>query len=448
MGFRSALRRGSGTPTAPRWWTAHSSPCTASLMIRCSPDPSQSALGRSTHHHATTVARCPARCEPEHPLARNPSWPASVSTCMPELFEPITLRNLTLSNRVWLAPMCQYSVLAGDGVPTDWHLVHLGARAQGGFGLILTETTAVVPEGRISPQDTGLWNDEQREAWRRIVDFVHSQGAAVGVQLAHAGRKASTYRGFVGEPSGTVAVENGGWTTVGPSDDPFPGYDAPRAMTRADIDAVVAAFAQAARRADEAGFDVVQIHGAHGYLAHQFLSPLSNHRTDAYGGSFAGRTRLLLEIADAVRAVWPAGKPLFVRLSATDWIDGGWDLEQSVRLSAVLKTRGVDLVDVSSGGNALTDIPVRPGYQVPFAQAIRSEARIPTGAVGLIQTPEQAEEILTAGEADAVFLARAALREPTWPLRAAAELGLPWHQAPYPAPYPPGTWGDVLKADW
>jgi len=365
---------------------------------------------------------------------------------MPELFEPITLRNLTLSNRVWLAPMCQYSVLAGDGVPTDWHLVHLGARAQGGFGLILTEATAVVPEGRISPQDTGLWNDEQREAWRRIVHFVHGQGAAVGVQLAHAGRKGSTYRGFVGEPSGSVAVEDGGWTTLGPSDAAFPGYDAPRAMTPADIAAVVAAFAQAARRADEAGFDVVEIHGAHGYLVHQFLSPLSNHRTDAYGGSFAGRTRLLLEIVDAVRAVWPADKPLFVRLSATDWIEGGWDLEQSVRLSAVLKARGVDLVDVSSGGNALTDIPVRPGYQVPFAQAIRSEARIPTGAVGLIQTPEQAEEILTAGEADAVFLARAALREPTWPLRAAAELGLSWHQAPYPAPYTRGTWDDVLKA--
>jgi 2,4-dienoyl-CoA reductase-like NADH-dependent reductase (Old Yellow Enzyme family) len=278
------------------------------------------------------------------------------------------------------------------------------------------------------------------------VDFVHSQGAAVGVQLAHAGRKASTYRGFVGEPSGTVAVEDGGWTTVGPSDAPFPGYDAPRAMTRADIDAVVAAFAQAARRADEAGFDVVEIHGAHGYLVHQFLSPLSNHRTDGYGGSFAGRARLLLEIVDAVRAVWPAGKPLFVRLSATDWIDGGWDLEQSVRLSAVLKARGVDLVDVSTGGNALAEIPVGPGYQVPFAQAIRTEARIPTGAVGLIQTPQQAEEILAAGEADAVFLARAALREPAWPLRAAAELGLSWHQAPYPAPYTRGTWDDVLTA--
>jgi 2,4-dienoyl-CoA reductase-like NADH-dependent reductase (Old Yellow Enzyme family) len=365
---------------------------------------------------------------------------------MPELFEPITLRDLTISNRIWLAPMCQYSVLATDGVPTDWHLVHLGARAQGGFGLILTEATAVVPEGRISPQDTGLWNDEQRDAWHRIVDFVHGQDAAIGVQLAHAGRKASTYRGFAGEPTGSVAVEDGGWTTAGPSDLAFPGYDAPRAMSTDDIAETVAAFAEAARRADEAGFDVVEIHGAHGYLVHQFLSPLSNHRTDSYGGSFAGRTRLLLEVVDAVRAAWPAGKPLFVRLSATDWTEGGWDLEQSTRLSAALKAHGVDLVDVSTGGNVLADIPVEPGYQVPFARAIRAQAQIPTGAVGLIQTPQQAEAVLAAGEADAVLLARAALREPAWPLRAAAELGLSWHQAPYPAPYTRGTWDDVLTA--
>jgi 2,4-dienoyl-CoA reductase-like NADH-dependent reductase (Old Yellow Enzyme family) len=365
---------------------------------------------------------------------------------MPELFEPITLRDLTISNRVWLAPMCQYSVLAADGVPTDWHLVHLGARAQGGFGLILTEATAVVPEGRISPQDTGLWNESQRDAWRRIVDFVHGQDAAIGVQLAHAGRKASTYRGFAGEPTGSVAVEDGGWATVGPSDLAFPGYDAPQAMSTDDIAATVGAFADAARRADEAGFDVVEIHGAHGYLVHQFLSPFSNQRTDAYGSSFAGRTRLLLEIVDAVRAVWPADKPLFVRLSATDWTEGGWDLEQSVRLSATLKAHGVDLVDVSTGGNVLADIPVEPGYQVPFAQAIRAQAKIPTGAVGLIQTPQQAEAVLAAGEADAVFLARAALREPAWPLRAAAELGLSWHEAPYPAPYTRGTWDSVRTA--
>jgi len=365
---------------------------------------------------------------------------------MAKLFEPLTLRDLTLPNRIWLAPMCQYSVVAEDGVPTDWHLVHLGARAQGGFGLILTEATAVLPEGRISPQDTGLWNDDQGEAWGRVVDFVHSQGAAIGVQLAHAGRKASTYRGFPGEPTGSVAPGEGGWASVGPSAEAFPAHASPRAMTTQDIEAAVAAFASAAARADRAGFDVVEIHAAHGYLLHQFLSPLSNHRGDGYGGDFAGRTRLLLEVVDAVRAVWPTGKPLFVRLSATDWTEGGWDLNQSVRLSAVLRERGVDLVDVSSGGNALVDIPVRPGYQVPFAQAIRSGAQLPTGAVGLIQTAQQAEDVLLAGEADAVLLGRAALREPSWPLRAAAELGLSWREAPYPAPHTRGSWDDVLAA--
>ena len=362
---------------------------------------------------------------------------------MPELFEPLTLRDLTIPNRVWLAPMCQYSVMAEDGVPTDWHLVHLGSRAQGGFGLIITEATAVVPEGRISPQDTGLWDDEQRDAWRPIVDFVHGQGSKIGVQLAHAGRKGSTYRSFPGEPTGSVPAEEGGWTTVGPSPTPFPDYADPQAMTADDVAATVLAFADAARRADEAGFDVVEVHGAHGYLIHQFLSPLSNHRTDGYGGGFAGRTRLLLEIVDAVRAVWPAGKPVFVRLSATDWTEGGWSGEDSVRLSAVLKERGVDLVDVSTGGNVLADIPVGPGYQLPFSEAIRTGARIATGAVGLIRTPQQAEAVLASGEADAVLLARAALREPSWPLRAAAELGLSWHEAPYPAPYTRGKWDDV-----
>jgi len=342
--------------------------------------------------------------------------------------------------------MCQYMVLAEDGVPTDWHLVHLGARAQGGFGLILTEATAVVPEGRISPQDTGLWNDEQRDAWRPVVDFVHSQGSRIGVQLAHAGRKASTYRSFPGEPTGSVPEDDGGWTSVGPTTDAFPGYTDPRAMSTADLAATVAAFVDAARRADEAGFDVVEVHAAHGYLVHQFLSPLSNHRSDGYGGDFAGRTRLLLEVVDAVRTVWPAGKPLFVRISATDWTEGGWDAQDSVRLSAVLKERGVDLVDVSTGGNVLADIPVGPGYQLPFSQAIREGAHVPTGAVGLITSPQQAEEILGSGTADAVLLARAALREPSWPLRAAAELGLTWRDAPYPAPYTRGKWDDVLTA--
>lgn len=362
---------------------------------------------------------------------------------MTALFEPLTLRDLTVKNRIWLAPMCQYAVESEDGVPTDWHLVHLGARAQGGFGLIIAEATAVTAEGRISPQDTGLWNDEQRDAWARIVDFAHSQDAAIGVQLAHAGRKASTYRGFPGEPHGSVPHEAGGWTTIGPSAQAFVGYTAPVELGTAEIAEVVAAFAESARRADEAGFDVVEIHAAHGYLIHQFLSPLSNHRTDAYGGDFAGRTRLALEVVEAVRAVWPAEKPLFVRISATDWVDGGWDGDQSVRLSAALAERGVDLIDTSTGGNAPADIPVRPGYQVPFARQIRDQAQIPTGAVGLIVEPQQAEKILAAGDADVVLLARAALRDPSWPQRAAAELGLSWRDAPYPPAYLRGRWDDV-----
>jgi len=259
-----------------------------------------------------------------------------------KLFEPLTLRGLTVKNRVWVAPMCQYMVERRDGIPTPWHLVHLGARAQGGFGLILTEATAVAPEGRISPEDTGLWNDEQRDAWLPIVEFVHSQDSAIGIQLAHAGRKASTFRGFPGEPQGNVPVGDGGWATISASDQAFAGYDAPRALDRTEIGNVVEAFAAAARRADEAGFDVVEIHAAHGYLIHQFLSPLSNHRSDAYGGDFNGRVRLLLDIVDAVRAVWPAVKPLFVRLSATDWAPGGWDADQTVQLSSLLRGHGVD----------------------------------------------------------------------------------------------------------
>ena len=360
------------------------------------------------------------------------------------LFEPITLRDLTIRNRAWLAPMCQYSVVERDGVPTDWHLVHLGARAAGGFGLLLTEATAVRPEGRISPQDTGLWNDAQAAAWRRVVDFVHTQDAAIGVQLAHAGRKGSTYRWFPDEPSGTVPAREGGWTALGPSAEPFPGYAAPRAMSGNDIVATVAAFADAARRADEAGFDVVEVHAAHGYLLHEFLSPLSNFRTDAYGGDFQGRTRLLLEVVDAVRAVWPTGKPLFVRISATDWTEGGWTQQDSVRLAVLLRGRGVDLVDTSTGGNVSASIPVGPGYQVPFARAIREGAGIATGAVGLITSPQQAEELLATGAADVVLLGRTGLREPTWPLRAAADLGLGWREAPYPAAYTRGPWDDVL----
>ncbi|NYG36684.1 2,4-dienoyl-CoA reductase-like NADH-dependent reductase (Old Yellow Enzyme family) [Janibacter alkaliphilus] len=357
----------------------------------------------------------------------------------PLLLRPITLRGLTVRNRIWLAPMCQYSCEARDGVPTDWHLVHLGARASGGFGLVLTEAAAVSPEGRISPHDAGLWDDAQRDAWARIVDFLHAQGSAAGVQLAHAGRKASTHRPFVGEPTGSVAPEDGGWETIGPSAVPFEGLATPRAMTQEDIDRVVTAFADSARRADEAGFDVVEVHGAHGYLLHEFLSPLSNERTDGYGGDLAGRARMLLEVVDAVREVWPEHKPLLVRLSGTDWTDGGWDVEQTATLTGWLAERGVDLVDVSSGGNVLADIPVGPGYQVPLAARVH-ETGVPTGAVGLITDPAQAEQVLAAGSADVVLLARAGLREPAWPQRAAHELGVGWREAPYPLQHTRGAW--------
>ncbi len=355
---------------------------------------------------------------------------------MSTLFEPFSLRALTVRNRIWLAPMCQYS--ATDGVPNDWHLVNLGARATGGFGLVLTEAAAVVPEGRIPPQDAGLWNDEQTEAWRRIVDFVHSQGAAIGVQLAHAGRKASTYRPWA-EQTGSVPAVEGGWPTVAPSAVPFVGYAEPAALSVEEIAAVVAAFADATMRAMEAGFDTVEIHAAHGYLLHQFLSPLSNQREDHYGGSFENRVRLLLETVDAVRAALPDTAPLLVRISGTDWLEGGWDLEQSTRLAVLLGERGVDLVDVSSGGNAPASIPVGPGYQVPLAAGVR-ESGVPTGAVGLITEPEQAEKIVANGEADVVLLARAALRESAWPLRAAHELGLAPGDAPWPDQYTRAYW--------
>ncbi|WP_293787661.1 NADH:flavin oxidoreductase/NADH oxidase, partial [uncultured Aeromicrobium sp.] len=336
----------------------------------------------------------------------------------PALFEPLTVRGVTARNRIWLAPMCQYSCFARDGIPTDWHLVHLGSHAIGGFGLLITEATAVVPEGRISPEDTGLWNETQRDAWRRIVDFVHDQGAPIGVQLAHAGRKASTYAPFSEAGEGSVPAREGGWQTVAPSPVAFPGYDEPRALTTQEVALLPQAFAEAARRADEAGFDVVEIHAAHGYLLHQFLSPLSNQRADEYGGDYEGRTRLVREVVDAVREAWPDEKPLGIRFSATDWLEGGWTVAESTKLSAELKDHGVDLVDVSSGGLLPANIPAAPGYQVPFARELRSGSGLPTGAVGLITEPEQAERILADGDADFVLLARAALREPGWPLRA------------------------------
>ncbi len=360
---------------------------------------------------------------------------------MTSLFDPVTLRGLTVRNRIWLSPMCQYAIEARDGVPTDWHLVHLGARATGGFGLIVTEAAAVTPDGRISPHDAGFWNDEQAAAWARVVEFVHGQGAAAGVQLAHAGRKASTHSPWRG--TGSVPVAEGGWTAAGPSALAFGDFAVPHAMTGDDIREVVAAFATAARRADRTGFDVVEVHGAHGYLLHQFLSPLANHRTDAYGGPFENRVRLLLEVVEEIRAVWPAEKPLLVRLSATDWVEGGWTVADTCEVAALLAARGVDLVDVSSGGlDPRQQITLGPGYQVPFARDVRAEAGVATGAVGLVTDPVQAQRVLDDGAADVVLLARAALREPAWPLRAAHELGVPVADAPYPPNYARGAWRD------
>jgi 2,4-dienoyl-CoA reductase-like NADH-dependent reductase (Old Yellow Enzyme family) len=336
------------------------------------------------------------------------------------LFAPLQLRELTIPNRVWMAPMCQYS--ATDGVPDDWHLTHLGARAVGGAGLLLTEATAVVPEGRISPGDTGLWNDTQVAAWRRITDFVHGVGGLIGTQLAHAGRKGSVHAPWQGP--GAVAADAGGWTPVGPTGKGFPGlHPAPLALSAEDVSRVVDAFAAATRRAVEAGFDVVEVHAAHGYLLHEFLSPLVNTRTDAWGGSWENRARLTLDVVEAVRAEWPAERPLLVRVSGTDWTPGGWTTEDTARLAPLLAERGADLVDCSSGGAvAGADIPVAPGYQVPIARAVRA-AGVPSGAVGLITDPAQAERILADGDADVVLLARELLRDPYWPQRAAAILG-------------------------
>jgi 2,4-dienoyl-CoA reductase-like NADH-dependent reductase (Old Yellow Enzyme family) len=341
---------------------------------------------------------------------------------MSQLFTPVSLRALEIRNRVWVSPMCQYSSL--EGLPNQWHLVHLGSFARGGAGLVFTEASAVLPEGRISPQDAGIWNADQQVAWAGIVDFLHEQGARAGIQLAHAGRKGSTLPPWEGR--GPVADSDGGWQPVAPSALGFPGLrEDPRELTAGEIADVVAAFAAASERSLAAGFDVLEIHAAHGYLLHQFLSPLSNERTDEYGGSFENRVRLLLEVVDAVRSVVPEETPVMVRISATDWTEGGWTVDDSVRLAGLLREHGVDLVDVSSGGNvALAAITVGPGYQVDFASRIRAEAGIATGAVGMITEPKQAEEILTSGAADVVLLARALLRDPHWALRAAHELGV------------------------
>lgn len=337
------------------------------------------------------------------------------------LFEPLTIRGVRFANRIAVSPMCEYA--CENGTANDWHFVHLGSRAVGGAALVLTEATAVEARGRISPEDLGLWSDAHIEPLGRITRFVREQGSVPGIQLAHAGRKASTYRPWSG--NGVVGEEAGGWSdVVAPSAIPFaPDYPMPVALTAEGVAQVVRAFGEAARRAAEAGFGVIEIHGAHGYLMSEFVSPLSNQRTDAYGGSFENRTRIVRDVVEAVRRSWPERNPVFLRISATEYAEGGWDLEQSVELARAVRPLGVDLIDCSSGGNiASAKIPLGPGYQVPFAERIRRDAGILTGAVGMITEPQQADEIVHGGKADMVLLAREMLRDPYWPLRAAREL--------------------------
>jgi 2,4-dienoyl-CoA reductase-like NADH-dependent reductase (Old Yellow Enzyme family) len=346
------------------------------------------------------------------------------------LFDPLPLRSLTLRNRIGVSPMCQYS--SPEGLATDWHLVHLGARAVGGAGLVFTEATAVEPRGRISPDDLGIWSDAHVPPLARVARFIKEQGAIPGIQLAHAGRKASTAAPWKG--GAPLFLENGGWPVVGPSAMPFTDKSpVPTPLDDAGIRAVTQAFAHAAARALAAGFEIVEIHAAHGYLLHQFLSPLSNTRTDAHGGSFENRTRLTMEVIRAVRGEWPERLPLAVRVSATDWVGGGWTADDTVALARLLKDAGVDLIDCSSGGAVPgARVPVGPGYQVAFAQRVRREAGVMSAAVGLITEPAQADAIVRTGQADLVFLARQMLREPYWPHRAAAELGAP---VAWPPPY-------------
>jgi 2,4-dienoyl-CoA reductase-like NADH-dependent reductase (Old Yellow Enzyme family) len=337
------------------------------------------------------------------------------------LFSPISFRSVTLRNRIAVSPMCQYS--ATDGYATDWHLVHLGSRAVGGAGLVLSEACAVSPVGRISPGDLGIWSDQHIPGLQRITSFLLQQGAVPGIQLAHAGRKASVQPPWLGGHA--LTLDQGSWTVEAPSAIPFAsGLPVPQALSTDGIQQVIHDFRSAATRALKAGFKVVEVHAAHGYLIHEFLSPLSNQRTDDYGGSFENRIRLLQEVVTAIREVWPADLPLFVRLSVTDWTAGGWDTDQSVRLATLLKEQDTDLIDCSSGGNVATaQIPIAPGYQVPLAKAIKEQAGIPTGAVGLITTAAAAEQLLKEGSADLVLLAREFLRNPYFPLQAARDLG-------------------------
>ena len=355
------------------------------------------------------------------------------------LFDELKIRDVRLANRIAVSPMCQYS--CDNGLATDWHFVHLGSRAVGGAALVMAEATAVLPEARISPQDLGIWSEAHIEPLARIAHFIHSQGSTAGIQIAHAGRKASTARPWDG--TGKLGEREGGWSDVfAPSAIAFaPNYPMPAAVTIERIAAIVDAFGRAAQRALDAGFRLLEIHSAHGYFLHEFLSPLSNRRTDLYGGSFENRTRIVREVVARIRRFWPERLPLFIRISSTDWVEGGWDIEQAVELARALRTLGVDLVDCSSGGNvADAKIPLAPGYQVPFAERIRRETGILTGAVGMITEAHQADGIIRGGQADIVLLAREMLRDPYWPLHAAAQLGksISW-PAQYLRAAPAGT---------
>jgi 2,4-dienoyl-CoA reductase-like NADH-dependent reductase (Old Yellow Enzyme family) len=344
---------------------------------------------------------------------------------MAVLFSPLQLRSLTLPNRILVSPMCQYS--SENGMPNEWHFVHLGSRAVGGAAMVFVEASGVTPEGRITPWDAGIWSHEHAKAWKPIAQFIRAHGSLPAIQIAHAGRKASCTKPWLGGKA--LAATEGAWETLGPSAVPHGSYPPPRAMTVEEIEQTVDDFRRAAEYSLEADFDAVEVHGAHGYLLHTFLSPLSNHRTDEYGGSLENRMRLPLAVGEAVRRAWPDDKPVFYRISATDWAEGGWDLAQSIEFAKRLKAIGIDMIDCSSGGNVHNaKMAIGPGYQVPFSAAIRKEARIPTAAVGLITEPVQAEQIISLGEADAVSLARAFLRDPYWPRHAARVLGadFPW----------------------
>ena len=355
---------------------------------------------------------------------------------MPKLFESIRLRDLEVKNRIWIAPMCQYSCENKDGVPGKWHEVHLVSRAIGGAGLIIVEASGVTPEGRITPWCTGIWNDEQAKAWKKIVDLSHGHGTKMAMQLAHAGRKASNHREASG--IGSIGISEGGWETVSSTNQAFGDYAVPRKLSVSEIAELVEAFGKAAKRSADAGFDAVEIHGAHGYLLHQFLSPLSNDRDDEYGGSLENRARMLMEVIASIRKSVPETMPVFLRLSATDYAEGGWDEEQTARVSGWATDAGVDLIDVSSGGIITgVKIPSGPGYQVPLAEYVADRISEPVSAVGQITDPKQAEQILQSGKVDVILIARASLRDPYWPLRAAAELGAEVH---WPEQYSRGKW--------